>query len=139
VQTKDLKCTPSNILVLEKSKRKYTKRDAMYIGDEQKNSPEYKTYKTWLLNSKPNERFVYFTGNSLSESIVGTFIGQVLMEDALKGMVYLFQRKLSPYNYEHIAIRASIDPHQKLIPERINYHKKFKGDKWSRKLELQLQ
>ena len=65
----------------------------------------YHKYKAWFSKAQVNDKYVYWTGNALSESIVGMTIGQVLREEYDRGKVYLFQRKKAPFMYDHIAIK----------------------------------
>ena len=77
-------------------------------------------YTNWLYNSSPNEKYSYYIGERLSESILGTRIGKRLMNDAESGKVYLFQRKLDKNMYDHIAIKANYPPVKRLVPAKRN-------------------
>ena len=80
----------------------------------------YSRYTDWLTFSSPNERYSYYIGERLSESILGTRIGKKLMNDAENGKVYLFQRKINNGMYDHIAIKASYPPVKRLVPSKRN-------------------
>lgn len=91
----------------------------LYTGDTRlSDNKQFQDYKHWLVQSKPNQQFVYFTGNALTESIIGATIGKVLMEDAYQGFVYLVQKRVAPYIYNYIAVKAPPVPCHKLIPSR---------------------
>jgi len=76
----------------------------------------FRNYKNWLLNAKQGAQYIYFTGNALSESIIGQTIGEIVREDAFEGFVYMVQKKRAPFVYEHIAIKAGMEPPLRLIP-----------------------
>lgn len=88
-----------------------------------RDNKRFREYKTWLVNAKPNDKFIYFTGNSLQDNIVGKMMQPVVMEDALEGFVHLVQKKEIPFVYNFIAIKASQQPSRHLIPSRLEITK----------------
>ena len=78
--------------------------------------PQCETYQSWLDTANPGQQFVYYTGNALSESIIGNILAQLFMTDAKEGKVYLVQKKVAPYTFNHIAVKAPKKPCEKLIP-----------------------
>lgn len=77
---------------------------------------ELENFNQWLANSKPNEKYVYFNGFSLTDTFISLELQKHTFEYACKGFIYLVQQKLLPHNYNFIAIKASVPAIKSLIP-----------------------
>lgn len=91
-------------------------KEIILFKKEREDPPLYKRYLKWIDTAKVQDKYVYYIGNSLSESIIGGVIGKLMMKEAMAGRIYLVQRKIRPYEYEHIAIKASSTPIKSLLP-----------------------
>lgn len=80
----------------------------------------YKKYITWWRNADPNSKFVYHIGQSTHDNIVGRYISQYLMQESIKGRVYLVTQKTGKCCYKFIAIKASPVPSARLVPFNFN-------------------
>ena len=71
--------------------------------------PQYQAYKKWFENAIDGSKFVYYRGCSLTETNVSFTLGKVILQDAYKGEVLLFQKRVSRglfgYPFEYIAMR----------------------------------
>lgn len=79
-------------------------------------APTSEEFNEWLRVSKPNDRFIYFRGETLTYSHMSNKIRQETWHKAVIGDVYLVQRKLALGQYEFIAIKASNPPITRLVP-----------------------
>lgn len=70
----------------------------------------------FMTNALPNDRCVYHTGASLTSTTYLMMLKYTIWEMAIKGFVYLVQKKLGPDKYEFMAIKASENPDKRLIP-----------------------
>jgi len=77
---------------------------------------EANNFSIWIKTSKPLTRYVYHIGFSPTDSILSKEMGATAWKRACMGDIYLVQRKIQPYKYEFIAIKASSPPIRKLIP-----------------------
>ncbi len=83
--------------------------------------PQYKAYKQWFNEAPYGSKFIYHRGECLTETNVSYTLGKVVMQDALKGEVLLFQKraaKYCSYPFEYIAVRTHKAPAH-LIPSPI--------------------
>lgn len=83
---------------------------------EMDNPTTVETFLAWVKSAKPNERIIYYRGETLTFSLMTVQIKRETWDKALEGLVYLVQRRLGPGKYEFIAIRSSETPNDKLIP-----------------------
>lgn len=87
-----------------------------------KSLPQYKAYREWFGVAKNLNQYVYYRGCSLTETSIGFSMGRLVLEDAYKGDIILFQRRAKPankdYPFEYIAIRMKPAP-TNLVPKRI--------------------
>lgn len=79
---------------------------------------EYPLLKEWIANGKPNEKFIYITGYSASDTIVSSEIASYVYKQAVKGSVYLVRRRCSEDRryFDYIAVKASNPPLKSLLP-----------------------
>jgi hypothetical protein len=75
-------------------------------------------FKDWLVTARPNDKLVYYTGETLTYSLMASHIKKEVWEMALNGHVYLVQKKLGVGLYEFITVKASKSPCMSLIPVR---------------------
>lgn len=73
-------------------------------------------YANWLKTAKPNEKFIYYKGNSPADSIIGSKMAHIVSMDAHIGRVYLLRKKISNFNFHFIAVKASPIPNYSLVP-----------------------
>lgn len=83
---------------------------------EMSNPTTVDNFLAWVKAAKPNEKMIYYRGETLTFSLMTTQIKRETWDKALEGRVYLVQKKLGVGLYEFIAIRASDAPANKLIP-----------------------
>lgn len=74
------------------------------------------SFSQWILNAKPNDKYIYFKGFSLMDTFVGIELQGLSYKMACIGSVYLVQQKIGPSEYNFIAVRASTPPFYKLVP-----------------------
>lgn len=86
-----------------------------------KELPCYINYKKWFKDAPDNAKYVYYQGTSLTESNIAYTLGRVVLQDAFKGEIILFQRRTSIKNYpfDYIAIRRRKVP-RRLIPNKLS-------------------
>lgn len=70
------------------------------------------------MNAPPLERFIYYTGLHLTDTILSREVKKLTYELAVNGKVYLVQKKCYSVfgEYDFIAIKASKPPVHKLVP-----------------------
>lgn len=85
-----------------------------------KTFPRYLQYKKWFEEAKDNERFIYYQGCSLTETNLSYTLGRIILQDAYKGEVLLFQRRTKNmhFPFEYIAIRRRKAP-RRLVPNKL--------------------
>lgn len=71
--------------------------------------------ESFVQNASPNNRFIYYKGYSLTDTILACQLRKLTYQFALEGKVYLVQKKHGFY-FEFIAIKASTPPVIKLVP-----------------------
>lgn len=104
----------------------------------------------WSKTATPNSKKTYYVGFSLTDTLLSLEIKKQAWELAVKGQVYLVQKKHCVGEYSFIAIKASHPPNIKLVPldlkqdkgynrskptndsvkERVYKWQKEKGKKW---------
>lgn len=73
----------------------------------------------WLHVAQPNEKMVYYTGETLAASVLTRELRKQVYNLATMGAVYLVQKRLNgdlKGNTDFIAIKASPRPIHKLVP-----------------------
>ena len=87
-----------------------------------KEMPQYRAYKKWFEEAKDGSKFIYYRGCSLTETNVSFTLGKIVLADAYKGEVLLFQRRVTrglfSYPFEYIAIRKRKAP-RRLVPNKL--------------------
>lgn len=101
-----------------------------YIEDTQ---PSVDQFVKWCDNAKPGDKFIYYTGFNLSDTILAKEIRKATYRFSVMGEVYLVQgrcpRRLSVFNW--YAIKASKPPVFRLLPfseEKIKSLQKIRGN-----------
>lgn len=74
------------------------------------------SFKKFLGTAKPNDKFNYYLGYSLMDSVVAKELQKIAYEQALKGEVYLVQKKVDLNYTEYIMVKASRPPVLRLVP-----------------------
>lgn len=73
----------------------------------------------FIFSAKPNEKFIYYEGFSLTDTLLTNELRKILYQYSVNGRVYLVQQKvrnkIDPH-YVFIAIKASTPPIVKLVP-----------------------
>lgn len=82
----------------------------------QTNPPTVEEFGSWLSNSKPNDKYIYYKGETLTFSHLTNKIRKETWDRAIEGRIYLLQRKISVGVYEFIAVKASYPPLDRLVP-----------------------
>lgn len=73
--------------------------------------------KEFIDTSKPNDKFIYYIGIGVTDSILSNEIGRFIYDQSVRGRVYLVTRRVYGYpEFEFIAIKASSPPVYKLLP-----------------------
>lgn len=90
-------------------------------------SCELKDLNKFVASALPNEKFIYYVGYSISETIIGKELAKITYNWSAHGRIYLVQRRISNWEYDYIAIKANIPPVNKLVPftdekRREKYH-----------------
>jgi hypothetical protein len=72
----------------------------------------------FIIVAKPNDRFSYYIGQDLSDSIMSRKVATMIYDYAVKGIVYLVRKRYKNDRslFEYIAIKASSPPNKKLVP-----------------------
>lgn len=72
----------------------------------------------FMFEAKPGERFTYFIGFTLTETLISKQLRKLVYSYAVKGLVYIFQPrfKMDPTLFEFICIKASSPPVLSLLP-----------------------
>lgn len=73
-------------------------------------------FNEFLTTAFPNDRAIYHTGSGLTNTTYMLVLKHTVWQMAIKGHVYLVQKKLESDKYQFIAIKASENPNKKLIP-----------------------
>lgn len=73
-------------------------------------------FHNWILNALPLQKYLYYTGSHMSDSILSNELRKVAWEHACKGKIYLVQEKVQANIFRYIAIKASSPPIKYLIP-----------------------
>lgn len=76
---------------------------------------ELSELKEFINTANPNDKFIYYTGFSLTDSIMAKELKRVTYEYATKGEVYLVQKRFQGA-FDFIVIKASRPPMYKLVP-----------------------
>lgn len=71
--------------------------------------------KQWVVNALPNQKYIYFSGWSLSANLLSNRVRELTYEYARKGEVYLVQYR-NQDTTDYIVVKASKPPVYKLIP-----------------------
>lgn len=79
-------------------------------------APTVDEFNEWFKSAKPNDKYIYFRGETLTFSHMSNKIRQETWYKAVIGEVYLLQRKLGLGKYEFIAVKASNPPIVRLVP-----------------------
>lgn len=82
------------------------------------NCCELTTLNEWLEKAKPNDRFIYYTGQSVQDTVLSREVGKQVYKYAIRGAVYLVQHRSSGYyfDFDHYLIKASNPPVYSLVP-----------------------
>lgn len=71
----------------------------------------------WELTASPMDKFIYYTGFSLTDSIMSLDIKEVTWKFAVEGKIYLLQARSKSWKlFDFIAIKATNPPVIKLVP-----------------------
>ena len=73
-------------------------------------------FSAWLKTAKPNSKYTYHLGFSLTDSLLSAEIRKIAWNMACKGDIYLVQKKIQRYEYKFIAVKASSPPIKRLVP-----------------------
>jgi len=76
---------------------------------------ELSELKSFINTAKPNDKFIYYTGFSLTQTIMSNELRKITYEYAVKGEVYLVQKRYQN-TFDFMVIKASKNPIYKLIP-----------------------
>lgn len=65
-------------------------------------------FKNWYITAKPGEIYTYYIGflGMENKSRFAMHIKHIAWEYAIKGRVYLFQRKMAENEFDYIAVKA---------------------------------
>ena len=66
--------------------------------------------------SEPNTKFIYYVGYNISETVIGRELAKITYDLSIKGRIYLVQRRADYWNFDYIAVKASIIPIRTLVP-----------------------
>ena len=79
---------------------------------------ELTTLNEWVERAKPNEKFIYYTGQSVQDTVLSREVGKQVYQYAMRGLVYLVQLRSSNYyfDFDHYLIKASSPPVYQLVP-----------------------
>jgi len=72
----------------------------------------------WLMDAKPNDRFLYYRGYNLVDFILARELRKAAYKLATQGRVYLVQSRCLQYDgmFNYFVIKSSHPPVFKLIP-----------------------
>ena len=70
----------------------------------------------WMRTAQPNDKYAYYTGSSLTDTLISNEIRKFIWSHACRGYVYLVQKKERVHYYHFIAIKASKIPNARLVP-----------------------
>jgi hypothetical protein len=72
----------------------------------------------WLVRAQPNDKFIYYTGQSVQDTVLSREVGKQVYKYATRGLVYLVQLRSSGYyfDFDHYLIKASNPPAYSLVP-----------------------
>lgn len=78
---------------------------------------ELSDLKHFISNSRPNDRFKYFTGLNLTTSLLSKELGRIVYSYSVDGKCYLVQmRNKSHFYFDYYMIKASKSPIISLVP-----------------------
>lgn len=80
-------------------------------------------FSQWVINARPNDKYIYFKGFSLTDTFISLELQKLTFSLALKGTIYLVQQKLKVHNYNFIAIKSSLPPNPRLVPFQKEEHR----------------
>src|SRR5580765_1459941 len=93
-------------------------------------SCELGDFLEFLQKAKPGTEFIYHIGFTLTATPLSREYKKLAHSAAIMGKVYLFQRRVSPFKYKYLMVKASYVP-KKLLPytekQRIEVNPKLKG------------
>jgi len=96
--------------------------------------------KQWVLNALPNQKYIYFSGWSLSANLLSNVVRELTYEYARKGEVYLVQYRNQDVT-DYIAVKASRPPVFKLLPLTDNRQNRQRATRevlqWMRSQQIQ--
>lgn len=92
--------------------------NVLYFASVVDRYPLWHQYRKWLNEAKPGDKFIYFSGLTPSESLIGGRIAQAIRKDAEKGLVILLRRRVREYLYDYYAVKSSENIPRKLIPNK---------------------
>lgn len=91
----------------------------MQLHNEEINKiKEVEDFIVWFDGSKPNDKYTYFWGESLTYTVISTKLQELTYDYACKGLLYLVRKKEGLNNYKYIAIKASKPPNYRLVPDK---------------------
>lgn len=76
---------------------------------------ELSELKHFILNAKPNDKFLYYSGITLTDTIMARELKKLTYTHASKGDIYLVQKRFQDV-FDFIAIKASRPPVYRLVP-----------------------
>lgn len=66
-------------------------------------------------NGVPNSKLIYYTGFSLTDTVLSNQVRKMMYKYAVEGKIYLVQQRMFPY-YNFIAIKSGVPPVISLLP-----------------------
>lgn len=95
-------------------------------------SPDIKEITTFVDKATPNDKFTYYTGFNLKDSLLSEQLQMMVYKYSVRGSVYLVQgrHRLYPGMFNYIMIKASYPPLSKLVPfsdEKLDDLQKVRG------------
>lgn len=79
-------------------------------------SCELEELHKFVNEATPNDKFLYYTGYNISDTIIGKTLAEITYDYSVKGKIYLVQRRVDYYNFDYLIIKASKIPVFILVP-----------------------
>lgn len=73
-------------------------------------------FEFWIKTAQPWQRFSYYRGMSLTDTLISNQVRQIVWFYACRGDCYLFQKKHAKHDYEFIAVKAQQPHNRALVP-----------------------
>ena len=97
------------------------------LSDTQKRVEACIAFTLWIEKANRRDKFMYYEGEYLHQTLSGIQVQKLTYQLAEKGVIYLVQKRIGKSSrFGYIAIKASKDPYERLLPVTPDYHVRTK-------------